>query len=235
MSFISDPHINDAEGSRKVGPRLATRSLVHGFARHLFTWFLGLGPFGLVILGILDSSFLVLPFGNDILLVVLVARNHAWFPIYVTAAAVGSMLGVLLLDFVCRKGGEEGLRRLLKPARFDQLKNKLDKRAGAALMVACLAPPPFPFTAVVAAASAFQYPRKHLLAVILAGRALRFSFVGVLALIFGRGVLRFIRSDVFTWFVGAFAAVCLVASAASIVRWIRHTRAPLPRVHRPAA
>jgi len=33
---------------------------------------------GPLVLGIADSSFLVLPFGNDVLLTVLIARNHAW-------------------------------------------------------------------------------------------------------------------------------------------------------------
>ena len=52
---------------------------VHGMVRHLLAWLLKLGVFGPLLLGIADSSFLFLPFGNDLLVVILVARNHAPF------------------------------------------------------------------------------------------------------------------------------------------------------------
>ena len=49
---------------------------MHSLVRHLFSILLHLGGFGLVILGVLDSSFLILPFGNDLLLIALSARRH---------------------------------------------------------------------------------------------------------------------------------------------------------------
>ena len=66
---------------------------------------------GLVLLGVLDSSFLFLPFGNDILLVYLVARDGGGLLWYVLAAAAGSTMGVVLLDLVSRRVGQEGLSR----------------------------------------------------------------------------------------------------------------------------
>src|SRR5215813_8851689 len=96
-----------------VGSWNATNSPV----RRLLAFFLHLGPAGPLLLGIADSSFLFLPFGNDLLLVILLARNHEHFWIYVPMAALGSTMGVLLLDMVCRKGGEEGLKKMLKPKR----------------------------------------------------------------------------------------------------------------------
>ena len=68
--------------------------------------------FGLLLLAIADDSFLFIPIGSDLLMVLLVARNHGQLPNYVLAAATGSMVGVFLLDLVCRKGGKEGLKRL---------------------------------------------------------------------------------------------------------------------------
>jgi membrane protein YqaA with SNARE-associated domain len=61
--------------------------------RSLFGWFLHLGAVGLVLLGVLDSSFLFIPLGNDLLLALLVARHHEQLPVYVLAAAAGSMIG----------------------------------------------------------------------------------------------------------------------------------------------
>jgi len=132
--------------------------------RHLLAFFLQFGVFGLLLLAIADDSFLFLPIGSDLLTVLLVARHHDQLPICVLAAATGSTIGVFLLDLVCRRGGEEGLKRLVKPKLLGYLKQQMEKHAAAALIVSCLAPPPFPFGASIATASAFQYPRPHLLA-----------------------------------------------------------------------
>jgi membrane protein YqaA with SNARE-associated domain len=192
--------------------------------RPLFTLLLHAGGLGLVILGILDSSFLFLPFGNDLLLVILTARHHTSLPLYVLAASVGSATGVLLLDLVCRKGGEEGLKKMMSPKRLDYLKRKMNQNAAAALIVACLTPPPFPFTAVIASASAFQYPRPRLLAYVFAARAVRFTLIGLAAVYFGRHIVRMANSPEFVWFIIGFSALCLLGSVLSIMRWIRLSR-----------
>jgi membrane protein DedA with SNARE-associated domain len=83
--------------------------------RHLAGLLLQFGVFGLLRLAIADDSFLFIPIRSDLLIVLLVARHHAQFSACVPAAAAGSTIGVLLLDAVCRKGGEEGLKRLMKP------------------------------------------------------------------------------------------------------------------------
>ncbi|HWB99063.1 MAG TPA: hypothetical protein VG672_20280, partial [Bryobacteraceae bacterium] len=180
---------------------------MHATMHHFFAFLMHVGAAGLVILGILDSSFLVLPIGNDLLLTALVIRNHAGFPLYLLAASCGSTVGVLLLDLVSRKGGEEGLKKTLDARRLAYLKQKMSQHAGLAVVIAGLAPPPFPFTAVVAAASAFQYPRARLLVLVLGARIVRFALIGAMALWFGRSIVQFARTPEFTWFVVGFTAL----------------------------
>lgn len=192
--------------------------------RHVLVWLIHLGLFGLVILGIADSSFLFVPFGNDLLLVVLTARNHAHLPIYIVMAAVGSTLGVLLLDAVCRKGGEEGLKKMMKPQRLEYFKRKMSQRAGIAIATACIAPPPFPFTLVIASASAFEYPRKRLLSVVFLARSVRFTIIGLLAIHFGRDILRIAKAPLTEWIMAGFIALCAVGSALQVMQWVRRSR-----------
>jgi hypothetical protein len=97
-------------------------------------------------------------------------------------------------------------------------------RSTLAVVVACLAPPPFPFTIVVASASAFQYARSRLLTVVFLARAVRFTLLGLLALWLGRHVLRIIRSEEFTWFMIGFSVLCLVGSAIQVFRWVQRGR-----------
>jgi membrane protein YqaA with SNARE-associated domain len=199
---------------------------VHAILRHFLVWLLRLGIFGPLILGIADSSFLFLPFGNDLLLVVLTVRDHAHLPFYIAMAAIGSTLGVLLLDAVCRKGGEEGLKRMMKAARLEYFKRRMKNSAGIAIITACIAPPPFPFTLVIASASAFGYPRARLLGCVLLARSIRFTIVGLLAIRFGREILRIAKAPVTQWIMLGFIALCVVGSVLQVMQWVRRSRQP---------
>jgi membrane protein YqaA with SNARE-associated domain len=189
--------------------------------RHLIGPLLDLGWLGLLFMGVADSSFLVLPFGNDLLVVILVASEHNKAVEFVPTAALGSVLGMFLLDLVCRKSGEAGLSRMMNPKRFSYLKRKVGGRAAMAIAVACLAPPPFPFTAVIAAASAFQYPRAKLLATAFLARLVRYSLVAWAAIHWGTEILRFAGSNDFVWGMIGFSVLCVVASTISVMRWLR--------------
>jgi hypothetical protein len=101
------------------------------------------------------------------------------------------------------------------------LKQQMEKRAAVALIISCLAPPPFPFGASIAAASALQYPRPRLLVLVFIARAVRFSLVGCSALYFGRRIVRIADSDEFLWLMGGFIVFCAIGSIVSIVHWVR--------------
>jgi membrane protein YqaA with SNARE-associated domain len=192
--------------------------------RHLIRPLLQLGLAGLVLMGVADSSFLVAPFGNDLLVVILIAREHDRFIEYVLAASAGSVLGISLLDFVCRKGGEKGLLRMLDKKRFTFLKDQIERHGAVAIALACVAPPPFPFTAVIAASSAFQYPRRKLLAIAFSARFTRYCLVGWAAIEYGRHILRITRTPEFFWSMVAFISACAIATAFSVAGWIRRGR-----------
>src|SRR5512146_25866 len=153
----------------------------------LFAFVREFGGVSLLIIGILDSSFLFMPLGNDLLVIALTARHHnvGSMLYFAGMSTVGSILGCLLVDAIFRKEGEERLEKHLPKKRFDYVKRKITANAAWALALASIAPPPFPFTPFIMAASALQYPRKKLLTVVGVVRMIRFSVLGVLALLFG--------------------------------------------------
>lgn len=172
-------------------------------------------------MGIMDSSFLFLPFGNDLLVIGLLAQHHEGFPLYLISAVCGSTLGVFLLDLVARKGGEEGVQKVAGQRRFEYLKRKIGQQGGRALVVGCLAPPPFPFTMVVAVNSALGYPKYRLLWIVALSRAVRFTLLSLLAIKFGSAILRIANSAPFRWTMIGFIVLCLIGSVFSVMKWVR--------------
>jgi len=183
------------------------------------------GP-GLLVLGILDSSFLFAPLGNDLLIIALTARHRDVLLMlyYAAMSTIGSTIGCLLVDAIFRKAGEKGLEKHLPKRRLEYVKRKVTDNAAWALVIAALAPPPFPFTPFVMASAALQYPRKRLLAVVAAARMVRFTALGVLAYFYGRRILKWAESDVVQWVLIGLAVLCIVGSIASVIGWIRRSR-----------
>jgi membrane protein YqaA with SNARE-associated domain len=186
-------------------------------------FFRRLGIFGLFLLSALDSSFLVLPFGNDLLLIALTSsrRDSLIWIVYVVVSAIGSVVGVLVVDLLMRKAGEKGLERFISERRIQQLKSKIENKAFITVFLATLMPPPFPFTPAVMTASALQLPRKKLFGAVFVGRLLRFGIEAVLALYFGRQLIAYINSDVLTYIVYALIVIGAVASTFSLIRWFK--------------
>lgn len=194
------------------------------FFRPLLLFLFELGYFGPLVMGVL-SSFLVLPFGNDFVLVGLIAQHPAGIVWYVLSATVGSTLGVLLLGLVARKFGEHGISKVAGEKRFEMLKKSIGRRSGLAIVVASIAPPPFPYTLVIAAASALGFSIWRLMVINFFARAVRFTIFGLLALKFGKSILQIARTAPFFWSMVAFILLCLVASVFSILHWVRSGRA----------
>ena len=196
--------------------------LSSSWAYSLINFFRQLGAPGLFILATLDSSFLFLPFGNDFLLIALVSGSSGpkWV-LYVLVSALGSLLGVFLIDKVMRKAGQEGLERFVKPKRVEKLKKKLDKGVGWVIFTSTLLPPPFPFTPVIMSACALQCSRTKLYAGVFTGRLLRFTIEALLALYFGKQVLAFLDSPILDYVVYAFIVIAVVGSVLSLLKWIQ--------------
>lgn len=189
----------------------------------MLRFFLRLGIFGLFLLSALDSSFLVLPLGNDLLLIALVNRDRSsliWIA-YVLVSAIGSIVGVFVIDVIMRKAGEKGLERFLSERKIEKFKRKIENKAGISVFVATVLPPPFPFTPVVMTASALQSPREKLVAAVFCGRLVRCTTEAILALYFGRKLIGYLNSDVVTYAVYGLIALAVVLSTLSLITWLR--------------
>ena len=192
------------------------------WAQSVIEFFGRMGALGFFLLEALNSSFLYLPLANELLMLSFVRAGHdgAVWALYVTMAALGSAAGVMLVDPFMRKAGERGLERFVKPERVERLKSKLKKKTGRVVFFVSLLPPPFPFRPLMLTASALQSPRRKMLAGVFFGRLVRFSVEAVLAVYFGRKLLKYLKSDAFEYVLYAFTAVAVGGSALLLWKWL---------------
>ncbi len=185
-------------------------------------FFSSLGGVGLLLLGIIDSSFLLfLPLGNDLLLVGLTARNPAHLVYYVFMASAGSVLGCSFTDWVSRKGGEEGLEKHVSKRRLAYVQGKVKLHGGYALAVASLMPPPFPFTPFIMVAAALKFPRLRLLGIIAICRVVRFAVEALLAERFGEQILKSANTPIVQAIILGLVVLSITGTAYSLWSWSR--------------
>jgi membrane protein YqaA with SNARE-associated domain len=154
-------------------------------------WLVHLGGLGLIPLGLLDNSIVPLPGSMDVALIILCARQEAWWFYYALMATAGGVIGGFVTYRLARKGGKQAMERRF-PLRQAAKVNKIFERWGfSAVAVPALLPPPFPFTPFLIAAGAMQYPLRKFLAALALGRIVRYTILAYLAARYGRKIIGF--------------------------------------------
>ncbi len=197
---------------------------MHGILQSFAHFFFSLGGVGLLLLGTLDSSFLILPLGNDLLMVALTANHPSHMSYYVAMATAGSIIGVAMVHWVSMKTGQKAIEGDHKSRQVAYVERQMKKYGGLAIGVAALAPPGFPFTAFIVTSAALQYPLKKMLAIIAACRLVRFLVEGGLALVYGRRIIEMAKSPVLQTFLIALVAVSIAGSVFSVWGWVKKGR-----------
>ena len=173
----------------------------------------------MIVIGALDSSLLSLPEINDYLVVGRCFKQPSavfYFPLF---AAIGSVLGCLLLYTIMRRGGQALLRRRFKRENIEKVERAYARYGFLAIAVPALLPPPMPFKIFVATAGTLEYPRWKFLVTVMVARAFRYYVEGILAVFYGRRVLSFlVDNGLVIMTIGGAAAIVLVTIYALATR-----------------
>lgn len=195
--------------------------------RALFYSLLGyfLTPFGLVLMGLLDSSMVFfLPLGIDFVVILLAARKPELFWLYAVLATVGSVAGAAITFWIGRKVGQHGLTKLIKPSRLKRIEQRVSERAAVSVAALAIIPPPFPFTAFVLTSGAFGANPWSFLMTLAGVRFLRFMVEAALAAHYGRGILAWMDSTTFTIVVGVMIGLAVIGTLVSGIAVYRSTK-----------
>lgn len=192
----------------------------------IYTFAVAIGGPGLFLIAFLDSSFLSFPQANDLLIVLMVARDPGWMSYYAGLATLGSLAGCLALYEVARRGGQAFLKRRVKAGRVEWGIRLFERFGVLAILVPSLLPPPAPFKLFVLLAGVAQMPRWSFALSILVGRGARYFGIGLLTIWYGEQAMAFLQQHGRTTFrVVAVAVLAGVVLYYAIRRWRRRGRA----------
>ncbi len=184
-------------------------SNLSGWKQKIVAFATGLGAPGLFLISFLDSSVLTFPVINDLLLIELSIQRPARMPLYASMAALGSVLGCVLLFFIAEKGGE-ALFHKHAGKRAQAIHNWVVHNGFAGMLVAALLPPPTPFKIFVVAAGVFEVPLFSFISAITLARLIRYFGIGYLAIRYGANALPYLAAH--RWRVAAVVIGLVVVS-----------------------
>jgi membrane protein YqaA with SNARE-associated domain len=177
----------------------------------------------MIVIGTLDSSLLSLPEINDYLVITRCysdPKSVFYFPVF---AAIGSVLGCLLLYTIMRRGGQAVMRRRFKPENIARVERAYARFGFLALAIPALMPPPMPFKIFVATAGTLEYPRWRFVLTVMVARSARYIIEGALAVFYGERVLVFMRVNGVA-FMSVAASALLIGVAVYVLT--NHIRSP---------
>ena len=147
-----------------------------------------LGGPGLILLGVLDNSFIPLPGSMDAFTLILASSHRELWWYYAIMATVGGVVGGYLTYRIGVKGGKKTLEKKLSGRRAKKLYLLFERYGFWAIVIGAICPPPVPMAPFLLAPGALKYPKAKFLAALTLGRGIRYSIVAYLGSIYGRSV-----------------------------------------------
>ncbi|MGH9340158.1 MAG: YqaA family protein [Acidobacteriota bacterium] len=198
-------------------------NILRSISSQLYAFALGLGGPGLFFIALTDSSFLSIPEGNDILIVIL-STGRGWdeMSYYVAMTILGSVSGCALLYLFGRRGGGY-VQSWFRRRRIEDIKHLYQKWGLWTIFVPAILPPPTPFKIFVLSAGVFEVPFSRFLLAVSVGRSIRYFMWGVLAVLYGEAVREFMVQNLHK--IGTILIILFLGAIAGyIIIWLRTRR-----------
>jgi len=162
--------------------------------KSLFAKLVALGPLGVFILALLDSTGIPLPGGVDALLVVVANQAPATGYLCAALATIGSLIGSMILFTIARKGGQKYLDSVASGPRGMKFREWFSRYGLVTVFVPCISVIPMPMKAFVACAGVLGIRRTHFAITILLARIPRYFFLAWLGQQMGENALGWIKA-----------------------------------------
>ena len=202
---------------------------LNGWKQKIVAFAGGLGAPGLFLISFLDSSVLTFPIINDLLLIELSIQHPARMSLYAFMAALGSVLGCVVLYFIARKGGEAIFHKKVGK-HGHAIRHWVEQNGFVGMLIAALLPPPTPFKFFVLAAGVFEVPLFSYTSAITIARLFRYFGIGYLAIRYGADAIPYLMHHKLQVTV---LVISLVIVSYVLSRMLLRRRTPSEKTNRP--
>ncbi len=196
---------------------------------------LQLGGPGLILIGILDNSFIPTAGLLDVLTIVLAAADRDWWLYYAVMSTAGAILGGYITYRLGRTGGEAALEKRVSADKIEKIRSKVETMGWGAIVLSAILPPPFPAPPFLFAAGAFSYPVRKFLIFLGLGRAARYLLIAFLASLFGRRLIAYLRDSDLVITAMVITLVAVAGAVLTVFLLRRRRKVRNPGVESPAA
>lgn len=188
--------------------------------RKVIQLLIGAGPFGVLILSVLDSTGVPVVGGVDSLLVAVATTSPDQAYAAAFLAVLGSVIGSLILFFLARKGGEVLLTRHISKGMGARLHLWFQRYGLITVFVPAVSPIPLPMKVPVFCAGALRVRLFYFFTVVLTARLVRYFALAYLGLHYGKQTGHFLISH--GWLIGGLALALGVGVAVGIRSFQKH-------------
>jgi membrane protein YqaA with SNARE-associated domain len=195
--------------------------------RNITNFLVAAGPWGLLLLAIIDSAGLPVANGLDAYLIFLSVKEPDRAYHYAAISVAGSVAGNVILYFVARRGGRRFQQRV-EPDRKHRFRRWFERFGLVTVFVPAFIPIPMPLKLFVISAGALRTRFLWFLTVIVLARIPRYFGEAWLGAKMGRESTRFLKEHVWHFAAGAiilFGVLYLLVIAND--RWRRRRRPAL--------
>lgn len=161
---------------------------LHHVVAALLTW----GPYGLLLLSILDSIGLPVVGGVDGLLIAVATDKPSQAYLAAACAIAGSLAGSLILFGIARKGGEVLLTKHISGRMGARLHTWFQRYGLITVFIPAISPLPLPMKIPVFCAGALNVRIAYFVFVILTARVIRYLALAYLARHYGHSSVQFL-------------------------------------------
>jgi membrane protein YqaA with SNARE-associated domain len=176
----------------------------------LLSW----GPWGILLLAVLDSAGIPVIEGVDFLVVMISARHPHTGYLSALLAIAGSVIGSLVLFYLGRKGGEVYLNEKTQSAWAKRFRHWFHHYGGLTVFIPALVPIPLPLKVFVISAGALGMKRRHFVAIMLAARIPRYLGLAYLGTQLGARPVEYLKQHV--WGLVGFSVVVFLVLLAAV-------------------
>lgn len=161
-----------------------------GASSHMLQLVFSLGLFGVLLVSVIDSSFVPLPLPGitDIMLIIYAAQHtNPWMLVLI--ATIGSALGGWFSYNVGHSGGLAFIEKRTPPRVYKRVTRWMESHAILAVALPALLPPPMPLSPFVLAAGALKMSLRTFMATFTVSRLIRHTAAVLLGVFYGKHVL----------------------------------------------